>query len=190
MATDQLSAAFVNLSSLVKICNEETSRIILRVSAWPLVQINILENFLNPVAVPVPPKEGKEQPKKIQMALLLKPSAPVLLWEPKNSTTRLLTAVVYFKLKRRFFNEGTQAKVVEKFKVNTKALSKLLTGCQYMGGSKQKKKQTTIIPGEKGKLALSSKRKSVPSKVVVKDLNDSNDDDDEEEEGSQHPLKK
>ena len=112
------------------------------------------------MAVPVPPKEGEEQLKRIRTALLPQPSAPLLVREPKNSATRLLTVVVYFKLKRQFFNKGTQAEAVEKFDINAKALSKLLTGCRYMRGSGLRKKQTTIIQGEKGKLALLRKRKS------------------------------
>ena len=43
--------------------------------------------------------------------------------------------VVYLKLKRQYFNEGTQADVAVKFEVNGKALSKLLTGHNYMGRS-------------------------------------------------------
>ena len=79
VATDHLSTAFANLSSLVKICNKETFRIILTGSACSLVQINILENFLNPVAMLVPSKEGEEQLKKICASLLPRPSAPVLI---------------------------------------------------------------------------------------------------------------
>ena len=59
-----------------------------------------------------------------------------------------------------------------------------------MGGSNLRKKQTTIVQGEKGKLALSRKRKSVPSKVAVKDPNDGDDDDDDNDQGKQHPSKK
>ena len=59
-----------------------------------------------------------------------------------------------------------------------------------MGRSDQKKKQTTIIQGERGKLALSKKRKLVPSKVVVKDLSNGDDDNDEQEEESQCLPKK
>ena len=144
-------------------------------SAQLLVQLNIPEKLLNPTAVPVPLKECEEQLKRICMALLPRLSAPVLIQEPKNSATRLLIAVTYFKVKRRFFNEGTQAEVVEKFNINTKTLSKLLTGCQYLGTSEQKKKQTTIIQEEKGKLVLLRKRKSIPSKVVVKKPDNDND---------------
>ena len=55
-----------------------------------------------------------------------------------------------------------------------------------MSRSEQKKKQTTIIQGERGKLALSKKRKSVPSKVAVKEPDN---DDDEEEESQCLPKK-
>ena len=58
-----------------------------------------------------------------------------------------------------------------------------------MGGSDPKKKQTTIIQGEKGKLALLRKRKSVPLKVTVKDPNEGDDDDNNDDHGKQHPSK-
>ena len=190
MATDQLLAAFTNLPSLVKICDKEMFWVILAASAWPLCQINIPENLLNPVVVPVPLKEGEEQLKRITPALLPWSSTPMLVREPKNSATRLLTAVVYFKLKRWFFNEGTQDEAVEKFDINAQALSKMLTRCRHMGGSDPRKKQTTIIQGDKGKLALLRKRKLVPSKVALKDPNYGDDDDDSEDQGKQHPPKK
>ena len=58
--------------------------------------------------------------------------------EPKNSPTRLLAMAVYFKLKRRFLSEGTQLKTIGKFDVNRKALSKILMGRNYMGGTNRK----------------------------------------------------
>ena len=78
---------------------------------------------------------------------------------------------------------------MEKFNINAKALSKLLTRHQYMGGSDPRKKQTTIIQGEKGKLVLAKKRKSVSSKVAIKDPDDDGDDDDNRQ-GKQLPQKK
>ena len=69
-AMDHLSTAFMNLSSLAKICDEETFQVILAMSTRPLCQINVLEKFLNLGAVPVPPKEGEEQLKMIRTALL------------------------------------------------------------------------------------------------------------------------
>ena len=75
----------------------------------------------------------------------------MLVRELKNSATRLLTVVVYFKLRRWFFNEGTQAEAVEKFDINAKALSKLLTRCRYMGGFNPRKKTDHHHTGREGK---------------------------------------
>ena len=44
-ATSYLSSAYMNLSALAKTCDEETFRTILKMSARPLVQINIPPNF-------------------------------------------------------------------------------------------------------------------------------------------------
>ena len=48
---------------------------------------------------------------------------------------RLLTAVIYLKLKKKFLNMGTQKECVEHFAVNEKQLSKLLMGRHYQGGN-------------------------------------------------------
>ena len=45
---------------------------------------------------------------------------------------------LYLKLQKWFFNEGTQADVADKFQVNTKALSRILTSQRYLGGTQQK----------------------------------------------------
>ena len=77
-ATDHLLAAYANLSSLAKICDEETFCMILVASVWPLVQLNIPEKFLNPVVDPKPPTKGEEHIKKLHAVLLLKHDAAVL----------------------------------------------------------------------------------------------------------------
>ena len=58
--------------------------------------------------------------------------------EPANSTTHLLTAIVYLKLKKCLFNEGTQIEVATKFNVKTKALGQILLGKHYWGGKDRK----------------------------------------------------
>ena len=55
--------------------------------------------------------------------------------EPENNPMRLLTAVIYLKLKKKFLNTGTQKECVEHFAVNEKQLSKLLMGRCYQGGN-------------------------------------------------------
>ena len=77
--------------------------------------------------------------------------------EPKNSPTRLLAAAVYYKLKRRFLNEGTQMEAVNKFNVNGKALGKVLMGKRYLGGRDRK---TTVT------------QKSQPAATTVKGAED------------------
>ena len=47
--------------------------------------------------------------------------------EPDNNLTWLLAAVLYLKLKKKVFNEGTQKETEEKFAVLSKQLSKLLS---------------------------------------------------------------
>ena len=84
--------------------------------------------------------------------------------EPKNSPTRLLAAAVYYKLKRRFLNEGTEA--VNKFNVNRKALGKIQSGKRYLGGrdkktvTKQKSQPalTAVKAAEDTEKVLSKKR--------------------------------
>ena len=74
----------------------------------------------------------------MKLALLPRPKAPAMAKEPKNSPTCPLTAALYLKLWKWFFNEGTQADFADKFQVNMKALSRILTGQRYLGGTQQK----------------------------------------------------
>lgn len=57
VVTGYISAAMANLSSLAKLMDPRTFRIILEASAQLLVQFNILENMLNPVVDKSPPSE-------------------------------------------------------------------------------------------------------------------------------------
>ena len=72
----------------------------------------------------------------------------------------------YLKLKKRFLGEGTQIGAIEKFNVNGKTLSKILSGKWYMGG----KDRTAAVV-----------RKSQPAPTAVKSL---------EERGTTHKKKK
>ena len=113
-ATNYISLAMVNLSSLVKLTNPKTFRFILEASMHPLVQLNIPENMLNPVR-DKPPLGQKTHREKLQKVLLPNDRNTRLRRGPKNSATRLLTAAIYFKLKRQFLNEGTQPEMATKF---------------------------------------------------------------------------
>ena len=71
-ATGHIWAVMVNLSSLTKITDHETFKMILQASAHaqPLVQLNILENVLNPVIDKPPWMAEETQKAKIQEKLL------------------------------------------------------------------------------------------------------------------------
>ena len=103
-------------------------RTILAASAQPLVQLNIPERFLNPAADKIPLTQGDEHRERLKLALFPRPKGPAMAKELKNSPTHLLTAALYLKLQKWFFNEGTQADVADKFQVNMMALSRILTG--------------------------------------------------------------
>lgn len=89
--------------------------------------------------------------------------------EPDNNPTRLPTTILFLKLKVKFLNEGSQRGTEECFTVNSKQLSKLLTGRCYLGGKDRKGDGT-----KQKKL----KRKSLRSSTAVKDSGDGDDDDD------------
>ena len=106
------------------------------------------------------------------MALLPRPKAPAMAKELKNSPACLLTVALYLKLQKWFFNEGTQADVADKFQVNTKALSRILTGQRYLGGTQQK--------AEKRKAQETLQTKAKKQKTATVSVNPNKDDDDGE----------
>ena len=50
-----MSSFAANMSSLVKICDPETFDMVLKVTARPIIQVNIPDHYLSPVQDP-PPK--------------------------------------------------------------------------------------------------------------------------------------
>lgn len=85
--------------------------------------------------------------------------------EPQNNTTRLLAAVIYLKLKRKFLNKGTQWETEDKFLVKSKQLSKLMSRKKYLGGKDKK-------------FGVKRKRTSLKSSTAVKDPETNDDTDD------------
>ena len=92
--------------------------------------------------------------------------------ELKNSPICLLAATLYLKLQKQFFNEGTQGDVADKFQVNTKALSRILTGQRYLGGTQQK--------AEKRKAQETLQTKAKKQKTATVSVNPKKDDNDGE----------
>lgn len=104
-----------------------------------------------------------EEERRDKLALNLLPCGD---WSPlkresDNNLTWLQATDLYFKLGRKFFNQGTQRESEEKFVVWSKQLSKLLSGWHYLGG-KDKKEDALKKP----------KRKYLRSSMAIKSPND------------------
>ena len=72
---------------------------------------------------------------KVQNRVLPIPNAPCLAHEPRNGPTHILTAAVWLKMSKKYFNKGTAKEACEHFYVQAKQLSRVLTGKKYLGGT-------------------------------------------------------
>ena len=134
-----LSSAATNLSSLRKLVDAETFKMLLHAGVWLLVQLNIPDKFLDPNRDPDMDTSTESIRKKIAQDLLPKPESAALARELDNSPMRLLCAVLWLKLNWMFFNQGTQKEACGLFTVQEKQLSRLLMGCKYFGGTDKRK---------------------------------------------------
>ena len=93
----------------------------------PLVQLNIPEGFLNPVEEKWAKMTEEERREKVRKMVLPVPNAPCLAHEPRNGPTHILAVVVWLKMSRKYFNEGTAKEACEWFDMWAKQLSRVLT---------------------------------------------------------------
>ena len=107
------------------------------------VQLNILEGFLNPVEDKRAKTMEEERREKVRKTVLPIPNAPCLAHEPRNGPTRILTAAVWLKMSRKYFNEGMAKEACEQFDVRAKQLSRVLMGRKYLGGTQASKRKAT-----------------------------------------------
>ena len=128
-----LSSTTANLLSLSKLVDPEMFRMILHTGVCPLVQLNILDRFLDPNRDPDVDTLTESICKKIAHDLLPKPNHAALARETDNGPTRLLCAALWLKLNHMFFNQGMQKEACRMFMVWEKQLSRLLMGAQVYG---------------------------------------------------------
>ena len=133
-ATHHISIAMANLASLAKNTDPEMFRIILKSSVRPLVQLNLSDDILDPTRDKPAKPQQKAREEMIKKDILPDPNNSRLKKEPANSSTRLLTAAIYVKLRKHLFNEGTQTEAATRFNVKLKALGQILSGRHYLGG--------------------------------------------------------
>ena len=71
--------------------------------------------------------------------------------------TRILTAAIWLKMSKKYFNEGTAKEVCEHFDVRAKQLLRVLTGKKCLGGTQAPQAQghrgTTSQTEESGQLS-------------------------------------
>ena len=150
-AHEHLLEFCANVAALAKITDKMTLLTIINGAVWPLVQLNVPERFLNPLEDRKALTSEEEKKEKVKKTVLPVPDATCLKHEPRNGPTRILTAAVWLKLSRKYFNEGTTKEVCEWFLVRAKQLSRVLTGRKYLGGTQARKRKTTEEPPAKRK---------------------------------------
>ena len=128
-----MSSFAANMSSLAKIADPETFKMVMKAAARLMIQINILEHYLSPVQDPPLKTTAEERLSWLEKVLL--PQVASLAWEPWFGPTRLLAAAIWLCLKCKFFNGGTGKEAWTTFEVQAKQLSKLLLGNVYLGGT-------------------------------------------------------
>lgn len=111
MATGYMSVVWVNLSSLAKIADEATFRVILAASIRPLVQLNIPPDIFNPLEDMKVETGREKEMTQLKKALLPHHDTQALHWEADNSPTWLLLVALHLKLNWHFFSEGTQVDI-------------------------------------------------------------------------------
>ena len=110
----------------------------MNVAIWPLVQLNLPEKFLNPVANVVPLMTEEQRRAKVERTILLRHNMACMVHKPRNGPTHILAAVVWLKLRRKFFNQGTTKEVCELFNMRAKQLSHVIMGKKYLGRMQKK----------------------------------------------------
>ena len=92
--------------------------------------------------------EGEKR-EKVRKTMLPIPDTTCLKHEPQNGPTCILTVVVWLKMSRKYFNEGTVKEACERFNIRVKQLSRVLTGKKYLGGTQTHRQKATDEPPAK-----------------------------------------
>ena len=116
-AHEHLSEVCANVSALAKVTDKATLLSVINGAVCPLVQLNIPEGFLNPIKDKKAKMTEEEKREKIQKTVLPIPNATCLKHKPRNGPTHILTAAVWLKMSKKYFNEGTAREACERFDV-------------------------------------------------------------------------
>ena len=142
-AHKHLAEVCANVSALVKVTDKATLLSVINGAVRPLVQINIPKGCLNPVEDKWTKTTEEEKREKVRKTVLPIPNAPCLAHKPRNGPTDILTAAVWLKMLRKYFNKGTAKEACEWFDVRAKQL--------YQGGTQARKRKATEEPVKRKK---------------------------------------
>ena len=145
-AHEHLAEVCANVSALAKVTDKATLLSIINSAVRPLVQLNIPEGFLNPVEDKQAKTMEEEKREKVRKMVLPIPNAPCLAHEPRNGPTHILTAAVWLKMSRKYFNKGMAKEACKWFDVRAKQLLRVLKGRKYLGGTQARKCKATEEP--------------------------------------------
>ena len=145
-AHEHLSEVCANVAALAKITDKTTLMSVINGAVRPLVQLNIPEGFLNPTEDKKALTSEEEKREKVKKTVLPIPNATCLKHEPRNGLTRILTAALWLKMSRKYFNEGTAKEACKQFNVRA-----VLMGKKYLGGTQARKRKATNEPPAKRK---------------------------------------
>ena len=121
-AHKHLSEVCANVAALAKVTDKPTLMSVINGAVRPLVQLNIPEGFLKPMEEKKAKTTKEEMRDKVRKTVLPTPNATCLKHEPRNGLTHILTAAVWLKMSRKYFNEGTVKEACEQFNVRAKQL--------------------------------------------------------------------
>ena len=145
-AHEHLSEVCANISALTKVTDKATLLAVINGAIRPLIQVNVPEGFLNPVEEKKAKTMEEEKREKIWKMVLPVPNTTCLKHEPQNGLTHILTAAIWLKMSKKYFNEGTAKEACERFNIHAKQLSRVLTGKKYLGGTQAHKHKATKEP--------------------------------------------
>ena len=150
-AHEHLAEVCANVSALAKVTDKATLLSVINGAVRPLVQLNIPEGFLNQVEDKWAKMTEEEKREKVRKMVLPIPNAPCLAHKPRNGPTHILTAAVWLKMSRKYFNEGMAKEACERFDVRAKQLLRVLMGRKYLGGTQARKRKATEGPVKRKK---------------------------------------
>ena len=93
-----MSMACANISSLGKIADRETFDTVLKVAIQPLVQVNVLAWYLNPMKDPKAQTAAETTVQKIESTVLPREDAPGIVRSPRNGANHILATAVWLKM--------------------------------------------------------------------------------------------